>query len=198
MRAFTSRPSGLAAGSSARFLRPRSVRACRELCCRANLESSRPVPFEHAPHAALLPWLWMRLKMMMILYTSPCPSLPPSLPPYTGESGAAALSKSGGRATSSVVPSVDAALALRLPAQTRLRGMLEQDMREDRVRRLSRQGLRALSHARGPNGDWSESTNSDLEGLAQMLAAGERTAELTQIVTDPYFLQRRLALGSHR
>jgi hypothetical protein len=96
------------------------------------------------------------------------------------------------------VSSVDAALALRLPAQTRLRGMLEQDMRADRMRRFSRQGLRALTHARGPNGDWSESTHADLEGLAQMLAAGERTAELTQIATDPYFLQRRLALGSHR
>ena len=31
-----------------------------------------------------------------------------------------------------------------------------------------------------------------------MLAAGARTAELTQMATDPYFLQRRLALGSHR
>ena len=196
MRAFTSRPSGLAAETSARFLRPRSVRACRELCCRANLELRRPVPCEHAPHAALLPWLCMRLKMMMIPYIH-TPSLPSSLPPCTGESGASALRESGGRATSSVVPSVDAAL-LRLPAQTRLRGMLEQDMRADRVRRFSRQGLRALTHARGPNGDWSESTHADLEGLAQMLAAGERTAELTQIVTDPYFLQRRLALGSHR
>ena len=132
------------------------------------------------------------------VYLPPTPSLHLSLPPCTGESGAAALSESGGRAISSVVPSVDAALALRLPAQTRLRGMLEQDMREDRVRRFSRQGLRALTQARGPDGDWSESTHADLEGLAQMLAAGERTAELTQIATDPYFLQRRLALGSHR
>lgn len=31
-----------------------------------------------------------------------------------------------------------------------------------------------------------------------MLAKGHRTAALTQMLSDPYFLQRRLALGSHR
>jgi hypothetical protein len=52
--------------------------------------------------------------------------------------------------------------------------------------------------ARGAHGDWSDSTQAELDGLAQMLAAGQRTAELTQMLSDPYFLQRRLALGSHR
>ena len=115
-----------------------------------------------------------------------------------GEYGAPDESESGSRTTSSAVPTFDASLALRLPAQTRLRGLLEDDMREDRVRRFSRQGLLALAHVRGADGDWSESAHADLEGLAQMLAAGARTAELTQMATDPYFLQRRLALGSHR
>jgi len=37
----------------------------------------------------------------------------------------------------------------------------------------------------------------EFEGLAQMLATGQCTAELTQMLSDPYYLQRRLALGSY-
>ena len=70
-------------------------------------------------------------------------------------------------------------------------------MQQDRISRFRRRSLRALVQARGANGDWSESTMMEFEGLAQMLATGQCTAELTQMLSDPYYLQRRLALGSY-
>ena len=85
----------------------------------------------------------------------------------------------------------------RLPVQTRLCGLLERQMTESRIHRFRKRGLVALAQARGPHGDWSDSTSEQLQGLAKMLAHGECTAELTQMVSDPFFLQRRLALSSH-
>ena len=87
---------------------------------------------------------------------------------------------------------------LRLPAQTRLRGMLETDMSAERIQRLSRLGKSVLAHTRGIDGDWSDSTQAQLDGLAQLLAEGRRLADLTQVLSDPRFLQRRLALGTYR
>ena len=87
---------------------------------------------------------------------------------------------------------------LRLPAQTRLRGMLETDMSAERIQRLSRLGKSVLAHTRGIDGDWSDSTQAQLDGLAQLLAEGRRLADLTQVLSDPRYLQRRLALGTYR
>ena len=94
-------------------------------------------------------------------------------------------------------PAGEQTSAARLPVQTRLCGLLERHMTESRIDRFRNRGLVALAQARGPHGDWSDSTSKQLQGLAKMLAHGECTAELTQMVSDPFFLQRRLALSSH-
>ena len=91
----------------------------------------------------------------------------------------------------------EASSELRLPAQTRLCGLLQESMHAESISRSSRRCLRALAQARGDTGDWSDATPAELDDLAHMLANGQRVSELTQILSDPLFLQRRLALGSH-
>ena len=132
-----------------------------------------------------------------------------SFPPGTGLSGAGRAETShADREDGSVSVPRDPLLmgsilsegrsGLRLPAQTRLRGMLETDMSAERIQRLSRLGKSVLAHTRGIDGDWSDSTQAQLDGLAQLLAEGRRLADLTQVLSDPRFLQRRLALGTYR
>lgn len=93
-------------------------------------------------------------------------------------------------------PAVEQTSAARLPIQTRLCGLLERRMSQSRTSRFREQGLHALAQARGPHGDWSDCTHEQMQGLAKMLAHGECAAELTQMVSELSFLQRRLAVSS--
>eukprot|EP00961_Rhodomonas_salina_P087612 1178318-Rhodomonas_salina.1 len=96
--------------------------------------------------------------------------------------------------------SVDVALArferMSLPEKgklrTQLKALLDEETKQSRCRRADR----LLTTTRGKFGDWRSSRARDLSCLIQTLAEGNRHAEMTRVLSDPQFLQRRLRMGT--